>query len=114
MSYNPTNWSDGDLVTSAKLNKIEQGIADSGNVIVLEVNLSDEHPTIPMKFKDIVQCAQQNKLLFIKVTENNLIFYGQIVELNSYTKEIVILFGSDPLGFSAASDDDYPVMDTTT
>ena len=29
MSYEPTNWKDGDLVTSAKLNKLEQGIADS-------------------------------------------------------------------------------------
>ena len=28
MSYEPTNWKDGDLVTSAKLNKIEQGIAN--------------------------------------------------------------------------------------
>ena len=30
MSYEPTNWKDGDLVTSAKLNKMEQGIAASG------------------------------------------------------------------------------------
>ena len=29
MSYEPTNWQSGDVVTSAKLNKIEQGIADS-------------------------------------------------------------------------------------
>lgn len=27
MSYEPTVWKDGDLVTSAKLNKMEQGIA---------------------------------------------------------------------------------------
>ena len=32
MSYEPTNWKDGDLVTSAKLNKMEQGIA-SYNII---------------------------------------------------------------------------------
>lgn len=29
MSYTPTNWSSGDTITSAKLNKIEQGIADA-------------------------------------------------------------------------------------
>ena len=37
MSYNPTQWSAGDTVTSAKLNKIEQGISDNG---VLEINVT--------------------------------------------------------------------------
>lgn len=27
MAYTPTNWSDGDLITAAKLNKLEQGLA---------------------------------------------------------------------------------------
>ena len=30
MSYTPTTWVTGDTVTATKLNKIEQGIADSG------------------------------------------------------------------------------------
>jgi len=30
MSYEPTNWKSGDTITSAKLNKIEQGIASGG------------------------------------------------------------------------------------
>lgn len=30
MAYTPTEWQSGDIVTSAKLNKIEQGIADAG------------------------------------------------------------------------------------
>lgn len=29
MAYQPTVWSEGDLITSTKLNKIEQGIADN-------------------------------------------------------------------------------------
>ena len=31
MAYEPTNWKAGDVVTSAKLNKIEQGIVDGGS-----------------------------------------------------------------------------------
>lgn len=31
MSYTPTNWNCGDVVTAAALNKIEQGIADAGD-----------------------------------------------------------------------------------
>jgi len=30
MSYEPTTWKSGDTVTSAKLNKMEQGIANAG------------------------------------------------------------------------------------
>lgn len=30
MSYEPTNWQTGDVVTSAKLNKLEQGVANAG------------------------------------------------------------------------------------
>lgn len=31
MSYDPTIWKSGDVVTSAKLNKIEKGIEDAGS-----------------------------------------------------------------------------------
>lgn len=34
MAYEPTIWKSGDVVTSAKLNKIEQGIAGAGIFIV--------------------------------------------------------------------------------
>lgn len=33
MAYEPTNWRTGDVVTSAKLNKIEQGIASGGGAM---------------------------------------------------------------------------------
>ena len=34
MSYEPTNWKDGDLVTSAKLNKIENGINNLQSIVI--------------------------------------------------------------------------------
>ena len=42
MSYEPTNWKDGDLVTSAKLNKIEQGIAAGGGILIVHVTENGE------------------------------------------------------------------------
>lgn len=46
MSYNPTNWTSGDIITSEKLNKIEQGIADaaenSNNNNVFLVNVDNQ------------------------------------------------------------------------
>ena len=35
MSYEPTNWKTGDVVTSAKLNKLENGVADAGGVLLV-------------------------------------------------------------------------------
>lgn len=36
MSYNPTNWMSGDIITSQKLNKIEQGIANIANADIAD------------------------------------------------------------------------------
>ena len=37
MSYTPTEWKTGDIVTSTKLNKLEQGVANaSGGALVVE------------------------------------------------------------------------------
>jgi len=38
MAYEPTNWKAGDIVTSAKLNKIEQGIATGGKIVIADLN----------------------------------------------------------------------------
>ncbi len=35
MSYEPTNWKAGDVVTSAKLNKLEQGVANAGGGVLV-------------------------------------------------------------------------------
>lgn len=40
MSYTPTNWKAGDVVTSAKLNKMEQGIAAGGGIRVVHLTMS--------------------------------------------------------------------------
>lgn len=42
MSYTPTEWKSGDVVTSAKLNKLEQGVAAGGAYIVTITGMPDE------------------------------------------------------------------------
>ena len=44
MSYEPTQWSAGDTVTSAKLNKIEQGIKN--NILIANLIYDDEENDI--------------------------------------------------------------------
>ena len=38
MAYTPTTWANGDTITAAGLNKMEQGIAAAGGVVVLHVD----------------------------------------------------------------------------
>ena len=45
MAYEPTNWQAGDVVTSAKLNKIEQGIAGHNMV---EGIVDEENETVTL------------------------------------------------------------------
>ena len=45
MSYTPNTWKSGDVVTSAKLNKIEQGIANAGGIGVMYVEFTDPDDT---------------------------------------------------------------------
>lgn len=35
MAYTPTEWASGDVVTSAKLNKLEQGVAGAGGAFIV-------------------------------------------------------------------------------
>ena len=37
MSYTPTNWQDGDLITAEKLNHLEGGVADGGGDEPVEI-----------------------------------------------------------------------------
>ena len=50
MSYEPTNWKTGDVVTSAKLNKLEQGVAGGG---VLKVTLNTGTSALDKTWQEI-------------------------------------------------------------
>ena len=68
MSYEPTTWKAGDTVTSAKLNKMEQGIANSGssNLEVIEAQLDEyENITIPVKTEAIVDMMDSGKVVYV-------------------------------------------------
>ena len=41
MAYEPTQWRSGDTITSERLNKMEQGIAGSGDVYVLHTTMTE-------------------------------------------------------------------------
>ena len=53
MSYTPTTWAAGDTVTAAKLNKLEQGVA-SGGVLVVKFTAGRDGWTCDKTYAEIV------------------------------------------------------------
>lgn len=53
MSYEPTNWKAGDTVTSAKLNKLEQGVANNGVLVIHQ----DENGILDRTWQEIHDAA---------------------------------------------------------
>lgn len=72
MAYEPTNWKSGDVVTSAKLNKLEQGVADSPYDLIVGITVDDTDPASPIITPEIVKGDFQTA--FDALTDGNPLF----------------------------------------
>lgn len=109
MSYTPTNWSAGDTVTSAKLNKMEQGIANAGGANILVAHCGDisSNITLDVTLKQIVDAD----FTIIQVNSEDGRRYAFINQIYSYEDYFVIELNNG-LSFIAQSEDDYPIINT--
>lgn len=104
MSYEPTNWKDGDLVTSAKLNKIEQGIAAGGGVLIVHY----ENGTLDKTWQEIHD-ADACIIHFSTDLDKEFI----LVEFAAYSfkrQNYIIITQSGAATYVASSPDDYPTL----
>lgn len=53
MSYTPNTWESGDVITSAKLNNIEQGIANAGSGGILVAHIDEATMTLDKTWQQI-------------------------------------------------------------
>ena len=77
MSYTPTNWQNGDVITAEKLNKLENGVANAGGGanggLVLDITLDfDALPVsgIGESYSDIETRAENGEFLFIRMFDS--------------------------------------------
>lgn len=79
MTYEPTDWKNGDIVTSNKLNKLENGVEDAG---VFTVGFSDnEATTLNKTFAEINAVLLAGRLcVIINISPGN--FYNDNVQLD--------------------------------
>ena len=114
MSYEPTQWKDGDLVTSAKLNKIEQGIAAGGGILIVhQIDNGEDAPTLDKTWQEI----HDADVCYIIQRDNEYsdckLVRGTSIDDGEYLVG-VFAFTSFPQTFVAASSSDYPVLDTNS
>lgn len=112
MSYEPTTWKDGDLVTSAKLNKMEQGIAGSGGMVVVHGTIDQSNGTMVLdKTWQEIYDAAPNVILVTGDDNGKGIAYFSTISSFGATFNIIAhsLAGMQSLSFYASSANDYPV-----
>ena len=81
--YTPTVWAAGDTVTSAKLNKMEQGIADgysSGGGLVINITVENDSATMDKTWQEIYDAYSTGQNVVI--IERNEDEYGYSIYQN--------------------------------
>lgn len=109
MAYEPTNWKAGDVVTSAKLNKMEQGIVKNN---VVECMAKDITLSSNAALNKTWQEIWDNNYTSIMITNDSSKQYGSIMGISKTTDDspyiVIIATLGSPKTFSCISPDDYP------
>ena len=112
MSYTPTTWKDGDLVTSAKLNKLENGVAAASGPSILIANMDMDAGSLDKTWQEIYNadiCYIMSD--FGMPLNKSIIPVSQIGRQNNNYAVGAILPGSqDYMMFFASTPNDYPSM----
>ena len=110
MSYEPTNWKSGDTVTSAKLNKMEQGIANAGGALVV----TDTDGTLDKTWQEIHDAAPSVTIV-INEEDGSRTFFPVVGIGGTDGAFVIAAVSLNPEGielkmYIATSADGYPVL----
>lgn len=116
MSYTPTEWKSGDTVTSAKLNKMEQGIANSGGSFIITASALSNNHTLDKTWQEIYDAAEAHQDIKLIFTATNNITYAPLLSIfiDDGTYYVVFLKISEnsvsTYLFTALSANNYPSL----
>ena len=108
MSYTPTEWNTGDIVSSQRLNKLEEGVKDAYEVMVI----NDNDETLDKTWQEIYDAMAQGKLCVIRTdfgTPEGGIFNGAVNNVVLESGEYLVKVGSN-MPYSASSATGYPAV----
>ena len=110
MSYEPTNWKAGDVVTSAKLNKIEHGITNNSRSILI---INNNDGILDKTAEEIKTALESGTICYLLTSQDTDIRYEILTCLYSYENngDVTYTFKFqefDLYEFIAYSADKYP------
>ena len=80
MAYTKNTWQTGDIVSSAKLNHMEDGIANSENVFIVGgVSVDgngDPNGTLDKTWQEIYDALQSKVVIAVYVSDNEIMQFG--------------------------------------
>ena len=68
MTYTPTEWKNGDVITAEGLNKIENGIANAGSALIVQAPYANGAYTCDHTVQEIYDAISSGTLVFIAWT----------------------------------------------
>ena len=114
MAYEPTNWKSGDVVTSAKLNKMESGIVAATPYIVNMIwNEDSEKFSLDKTANEIMEALKTTIVIVLDVGEEYACAYLMIngwLDSESNGFAVYDQGSSGTIAFAAATPNDYPVQ----
>ena len=120
MSYEATEWSDGDIITAQKLNKLENGVvnAGSGGILVVTGSHDGNVSTLDHTFDEIYSAAQTGIVILKDVIDEGPQWYPSI-EISPFSRAyydtyfdtytVVFSVGGNGVDFYTSSPDGYPI-----
>lgn len=103
MSYTPTNWQSGDIVTSEKLNKLENGVAGAGGVVlVVNTTTDDDKITLNKTWKQIYDAD-----FAVIISEDDGKYYTEISGIYEDGGNYIVTTRTNMI-FTANSENGYP------
>ena len=112
MSYEPTNWKSGDVVTSAKLNKLEQGVANAGGGALVVHSSDADSPVLDKTWKEISDAVSAGQIVIVLNSYGDIGYLSAVPLYAVETETYFVHFfysGNAQDTFVTDSENGYPV-----
>ena len=112
MAYEPTTWKSGDVVTSAKLNKLESGVAEAGSgggILFVGAEIEGDTATLDKTYKEITDAG-----FAVLVMPGDTEGFTDVLALSGYgfheddNEGLVTFTGDYTLAFMSTGENGYP------
>lgn len=109
MAYTPTNWQSGDTITSARLNKIEQGIASGGGGLLVTATQSGQYMVLDKTAGEILDVFGAGGSVVLSTDMDGTSGFASLMGAIANDGVMQFMFAvmsNEP--FYATSENDYP------